>query len=62
MKGVFFDVILTLVSLACVVASIIYLRAMSASNTALLKDSVAILFLSKINKYIFNIIIGLTLK
>jgi hypothetical protein len=56
-KGVFFGVILTSVPMMCIVASIIYLYATSISNAALLKDSVAILFLSDIDEKVFRIVL-----
>ena len=60
MKGVIFGVILMTVPMMGIVVSIIYLYATSISNAALLKDSIAILFLSDIDKQVLTAVVRFT--
>merc|ERR1712151_1052300 len=60
MGGGFFGVILTSVPMMSIIASVIYLYATSISNAALLKDSIAILFLSEIDEQLLKVIIRVT--
>ena len=56
MQGILTGIILMSVSVITMVASIIYLYANSISDAALLKDSVAILFLNDLDEQVYEIV------
>lgn len=56
---IFFGVLLASVPIMCIIVSCVYLRATSASSADLLKDSIAILFLSEIDEQAFKVVVRL---